>query len=322
MSADWPAFSSDPFLSVLRDVYFPGAPAATVECDGLRVRGLLNGRSKLVSGFWPFPFYLEPLREFDAAALSVPFVENVVLATGEVTAPGPAGAMPAPYVDWRTVESWEAYVATRTASPGIDSPGTVERKTRRLERELGALVFQRDDPDPAVFEAVIEWKRRQYRRTGLFDLFSVERNRAFYDELRRRDMCTVSSLRAGGKLVAGSIGNVIGGRFLGRMPAYDPAFGTYSPGSILNLLMLKASLAAGDLEYDFLIGAERYKYTYATHVRWVGSVGREPAQAKISRIVRDKIGPTVPYRAVRTTASRVARRLPGGSARNQARSCE
>ena len=42
----------------------------------------------------------------------------------------------------------------------------VRRRRRRLERDVGPVRLNCDDPDPRAHRAVLRWKSRQYRRTG------------------------------------------------------------------------------------------------------------------------------------------------------------
>jgi CelD/BcsL family acetyltransferase involved in cellulose biosynthesis len=64
----------------------------------------------------------------------------------------------------------------------------------------------------------------------------------------------------------------------------------FSPGAVLELEALRASFEAGDSEFDFLMGDQRYKFTWATHIRWIGPVGVEPRVDRLSRAARTKVG--------------------------------
>ncbi len=176
---------------------------------------------------------------------------------------------------------------------GLDSPATIIRKSRKLERDLGPLVLRRDVADPEVFSRLINWKSEQYRRTSTVRLFEVAQHRGFYEELRRRGIFRATTLHAGDRLVAGKISWQAGLRHLARLTVYDPALAGYSVGSILELEALRASFEAGDEEFDFLTGGEPYKYTWATHVRWLGPLGKEPAGQRLQRQVRATVGHTL-----------------------------
>ena len=319
---DWPPFSSDAFLSALADAYFPGAKPRVVECEGLQYRALVTRSGKPVSGFYPFPFYIEPLSEpFDGPVLAVPHLREVVVATTLADQPSPVRrAEPWPFVDLRAFASWDEMRAACRPPVGLSSPRRVEQKVRQFAREVGEVELTLEDHDEADFETLLRWKSAHYDRTWRSHRMSVPQNLDFYRELRRRGLFKVFALRAGGRLAAGKIGLRMGGRSLWRVTVYDPALRRYSPGSILDLLSVKACLEAGDLDYDYLMGDEAYKFTYATHIRWVGHVGAEPRRERWARTGRTRVARVVTrspglYRQLREVERRVLnirRRLPGG----------
>lgn len=318
---DWPPFSSDAFLSALADAYFPGAKPRVVECDGRQYRALVTRSGKPVSGFHPFPFYLEPLTEpFDGPVFRVPHLREVVRVSAPVDEPSPVpGAEPSPYVDLTRFASWADLRAAATPPPGINSPKRVEEKVRQFSRDVGAVELTVDDHDDADFETLLAWKSAQYARTWRAHRMTIPQNLEFYRELRRRGLFQVFTLRAGGRLAAGKVGLRLDGRSLWRITVYDPELSSYSPGSIVEMLAIKACLEAGDRDYDYLVGDERYKFTFATHIRWVGHVGAEPRADRFRRLARMRVArvatrsPEV-YRRLKEIEHRVTTvrsRLPG-----------
>ena len=305
---DWPPFSTDEFLDTLRDVYMPGARKAVVECEGVRVRTLVQGRNRAVSGFFPFTFYLEPLPAELHASATVPMLADVQVALLPAGEAGPSGAIAAPLVRWREFDSWDDFVTTRVSPPGIDSVKTIMRKARRIARDIGDLELQLVDPNPDVFDTLIRWKSEQYGRTGGINRLAVRQNVDFYQEMRRRGLFTATSLRAGGHLLGGKIAFRVGGRHLSRMTVYNVEYAGYSPGSVLDLETLRASFEAGDTEFDFLMGSQARKFTYATHVRWLGRLGREPRSTKALRVVRARIGGAARNRKGYATYKELVRR--------------
>jgi len=308
----WPAFSSDEFLDTVRDVYMHGARKRVVECEGIRVRTLVGARNRAVSRFFPFPFMLEQVEpEFAATPVAVPMLYDVVVAETRLREPGPPGAGISPFVRWSEFASWEEFLQRSVSLPGIDSPQTVVRKTRRLERTLGTLDFQLVDDSADVFETLLRWKSDQYRRTGGVDRLSIRQNLDFYWEMRRRGLFSATSLRAGGRLVAGKIGYRAGRRHIARLTVYDRDVGEFSPGAVAELMTLKASYEAGDDEFDYQPGSQAYKFTHATHARWTVTLGKEPFPARVDRVVRARIGKALRNRkayivykeAVRRTAA-------------------
>ncbi|HEY1086770.1 MAG TPA: GNAT family N-acetyltransferase, partial [Archangium sp.] len=172
-------------------------------------------------------------------------------------------------------ESWAAYEAFVKASP-VPRTGDNARQRRRLEKELGPLRFELDDARPEAFDACIRWKSSQYLATGLQDMFADPRNVALFRRLRERGVLQVNSLSAGDKLLAVHFASWHDRRTTWWVPAYDPEWSKFSPGRILLEDLMKASFERKDREFDFLIGAEGYKFMYATHNRVIGEVGMPP----------------------------------------------
>lgn len=315
----WPPFSSDEFLDTVRDVYMPGARKRVVECEGIHVRTLVGARNRAVSRFFPFPFMLEHVEpEPGAPPLAVAMLYDVVVAESRLRELGPPGAGVAPFVRWSEFGSWQDFLRRSMSLPGVDSPQTVVHKTRQLERALGTLDFQLVDDSSDVFETLLRWKSNQYRRTGGVDRLSIRQNIDFYWEMRRRGLFTATSLRAGGRLVAGKIGYRAGKRHIAQLTVYDPEVGKFSPGAVAELMTLRASYEAGDDEFDYQPGSQPYKFTHATHVRWTVTLGKEPFPARVDRVVRARVGRALRNRkayvvykeAVRRTAQR-ARAIRG-----------
>jgi hypothetical protein len=289
MQETYPGWSCDELLVPFRDWYFPGAPLGVVECEGVRVRAVIHRKSRAVSGYWPFNVYLEPVEPHGPAAARVPFLADVVRTVTRVDEPPPGKLIPSPFVDWRGFESFEEYLSGRCPLEGQDTPHSIRRKTRRMERDLGPLRFRRAVDDADVFDTLLAWKVEHYRRTGGPNRLERPHNREFYHELRRRGAAHAATLEADGRLVAGKIVMFAGKRQFARMTVYDPTFAHWSPGSVLLLETLRASFEEGDTEFDFLMGDPPYKYTWATHVRWIGHLGREPRLDRMVRKTRSRV---------------------------------
>jgi CelD/BcsL family acetyltransferase involved in cellulose biosynthesis len=177
--------------------------------------------------------------------------------------------------------SFERYCASTLPSPIIDLTGgfgsyyeklrtqssqfcsNVERKARKLEREVGSLRFVPDSDDHAAFRALQAWKSAQYRRNGIIDLFALPCVSDMVETLfnTRSDQFAglLSVLYAGDVPVAAHFG-LRGGDILGHwFPAYDSALSKYSPGLILHMRMAEFLPSAGVRVIDMGTGPERYK---------------------------------------------------------------
>jgi CelD/BcsL family acetyltransferase involved in cellulose biosynthesis len=124
-----------------------------------------------------------------------------------------------------------------------------ERKTRKLEREVGPISFEfRADDIAGTLKLLKEWKQRQLLKQGFNDMFhlpwvgqlltlcSQHQTRAFSGIL--------SVLKAGGQPVAIHFGLLSERVFLSWIPTFHPNYQIYSPGK--QLLIRIAESVAGD----------------------------------------------------------------------------
>ncbi|GAA4790027.1 hypothetical protein GCM10023220_13880 [Streptomyces ziwulingensis] len=200
------------------------------------------------------------------------------------------------------------------------APGFVRQtlaKERRLVRQVGEVRFVYDSHDPAVLRELMRWKSAQYRRTGRRDRFAQEWISGLVHLLARGDdpECRglLSVLYAGDRPVAAHFGLRSPTVLSWWFPAYDRAYGKFSPGLVLHLRMLEAAAADGVRLVDLGSGPARYKTTLKTRDLWVyeGAVvcpgpggaafrlGREPVRAA-RRFVRGR--PALAATAARTLA--------------------
>jgi CelD/BcsL family acetyltransferase involved in cellulose biosynthesis len=163
------------------------------------------------------------------------------------------------------------YVRKRAQSLQIDlrqlpsAPPGIDRKARKLAREVGTLSFSLHEA--GLLERLVEWKRAQYRRTGVIDAFGVEWTAALLRRIMALEgdsfagVCSV--LRAGDRIVAVHAGMRSREVLHWWFPAYDPQFAAYSPGILLILRIAQAAAAAGIRTIDLGKGDSRYKASLA-----------------------------------------------------------
>jgi CelD/BcsL family acetyltransferase involved in cellulose biosynthesis len=276
--------ATEQYLSIAGEVLFPTRRRRieTFSVEGRTLRMLVLDRDEVVQRM---PFYdFAPPIDGVAASRQLPFVARTVVrtTTAEERQPEPEGFQPSPYIEWprfRDYAAFDALVTERNAKQQSDS----RRRRRRVEKELGALSFVFDDPRPEVFDACVRWKSGQYLATGVGDMFAPPQNVELFRQLRKAGGLVVSSLSVGDKLMAVHFGAFYQGWFGSWIPAYDPALNVYSPGRLLLEELLKDSHARKHSEFDFLIGDEKYKFTYATHNRVIGPVGTPPLRDRLAK---------------------------------------
>lgn len=176
---------------------------------------------------------------------------------------------------------FEPYQVVREPSPIMDLSGGYEaylghlrrsfvrdlqRKQRRLERDVGELRFVLGARDPAAFRALLGWKSAQYRRTGRSDRLAAPWVGRLLGELieTRCDGFSglLAVLYADGRPVAGHLMLRMDGVLAGWFPAYDPRFATFSPGLVSRLRMAEAAAAAGVQLIDMARGPMAYKESF------------------------------------------------------------
>lgn len=293
--APLPFFSSDEFFAAVANALYPGRSHAGryVTVEGRTFRVLQIGGREVVGNVWRFPLRYEPLQPPPGEPLrAVPFLPHVCLEVvpADIARGSPAsGPVPSPYVDWTDFESWPQYLERVVAHRPGGRAGSLDRDRRYLARDVGPVSFSFDD-EPAALAQAFAWKSAQVRRAGYRDRFSDPGTASLYDQLRRRGLLNVSTLRAGDRIAAVWAGTAWHGQYLARLTAYDQRLSRYSPGAILLHRLLEHRLTSGDREFDFLLGREPYKWNYATHARLVGPIGREPLAARAGRLARQTVG--------------------------------
>ncbi|GAB5443926.1 MAG: GNAT family N-acetyltransferase [Fuerstiella sp.] len=183
---------------------------------------------------------------------------------------------PSPYIDLS-----EGYAAWESGLGSGRQLKQMARKERKLIREHGRLRFEFHEPSAAVLRTLIDWKRRQYVRSGEHDVLAD----GWPPQLLKRlltlpDDCplqpVLSTLYAGGKLVAAHYGLTGLGVFHCWFPVYNADFHRYSPGKLLLRHMLFHAPEYQLTRFDFGAGDEPYKYSFAN------------AESAVCRIIIDR----------------------------------
>ncbi len=142
------------------------------------------------------------------------------------------------------------------------------RLENKLEREFGAVSVSPGDRDPAAFAQLLDWKREQFRRTGAHDVLRPAWAQALFAAAfaaRSSELCGVmTTLRAGGRLVAGHFGVASAGVCHVWISAMDPDCVAGGPGQVLMLHAPELMQALGLRVYDLGPGHAHYKAPFAT----------------------------------------------------------
>lgn len=187
-----------------------------------------------------------------------------LLASQTPFAPYQQRCAPSPALDLS--RGFEAYKRGR-ARAGSRRITEVERKARKLSREIGPLSFEPCSQDRVALQQVLSWKSEQCRRTGVPDFFALRWTRELVERILAHTESafagTLSTLYAGDRLVAAHLGMRSDRAWHWWFPGYDRAYAKYSPGAILLLAVAEAAAASGIPVLDLGKGEDAYKGSFA-----------------------------------------------------------
>ena len=172
------------------------------------------------------------------------------------------GQKPSPFIDLSS--GYDAYRAW-VKQTGSSLP-QVERKARKLGREVGPLRFEWHDPAPEVLASLVDWKSAQHRRTQVLEIFRYRWVKNLLEELKSfvspAFAAPLAALYAGDKLVAVHLGIRSQNALHIWFPAYNLDYENYSPGLILLLKLAESAADRGTGRIDMGPGKERYKQNF------------------------------------------------------------
>jgi CelD/BcsL family acetyltransferase involved in cellulose biosynthesis len=164
------------------------------------------------------------------------------------------------------LRSWEDTVAAFR----IDHRREIRRRLRNIEREHRVeleVVAAGEDVDPAIREFLAMHQAR-WEADGYWGAFAdprvVEFHRDVAVRLSARGWLFLAFLRVDGRRRAGNYGFSFRdalATFQGAV-LHDPELRRLSPGRVLHARSMEWAIARGRTRYDFLRGAEPYKYDF------------------------------------------------------------
>ena len=184
-------------------------------------------------------------------------------------------------------DGYEAYAKGRRAA-GSSVLQDAAKKRRKLEREHGAAVFTPLSACAQSFDALIAFKREQYRQTRQSDIFdAVWPLTVLRDAWARPEAgfrAALFTLHVDGRLIAANLSVLGRGVVHAWFISHDPEFSRYSPGVLLFDDILRWAPANGYRELDLGPGDYRFKVSLGSSTRRVahGYVGT-PSAATLVR---------------------------------------
>lgn len=168
-----------------------------------------------------------------------------------------------PYMDLS--QGFDVYRTERSrAGSALITQGL--RKARKIDREVGPLRLEAHTTDRDILKFLMAWKSAQYKRLGILNLFSLK----WVADLLERFRITetehfsgmLSALYVGDRVIAVHLGIRSNGVLSWWFPAFDRAYGKYSPGLILLTKLAETAKELGIRRIDLGQGAEQYKDSF------------------------------------------------------------
>ncbi len=160
-----------------------------------------------------------------------------------------------------------AYVEERRAAKSGEVKES-QQKYRKLERDLGPVRVELDSRDRGAFDALIAWKREQYRRTGFSDVFAFEWALGLLERIWEQRSPgfagLLSTLSVDDRLLSVHFGMRSATDLHWWFPAYDVEFAKFGPGSMLLFEAARLAADAGVTAIDLGKGEEKYKTGFSS----------------------------------------------------------
>lgn len=151
----------------------------------------------------------------------------------------------------------------------------IRRRVRNFEKEFGKDFTLQKGLDPEFLEAAAKLhKKLQHFKPGE-SIFGETGMRRFLKQISKSDAVgvTCSLLRdKSGRAIAFDIGYQCEDTFYAWVAAYDPDLSEYRPGTCSMAWLIDALSKDGVKTFDFLCGAEKYKYQYASDEQQIHGV--------------------------------------------------
>lgn len=144
----------------------------------------------------------------------------------------------------------------------------MRRLARQGEKDFGPASVTFGPASAEDLATLIGWKRKQFLSTRRHDVLRAAWTRGLLEACAAQHGSEFSgvmaTLRLGGKLAAAEFGLRSGATLHGWIAGYDPAFGSCSPGLVLEERLLEQAAASGVTEAVLGPGEGHYKKYYAS----------------------------------------------------------
>jgi hypothetical protein len=195
-----------------------------------------------------------------------------------------------PFIDLAS-HTWDSYLA----SLGSEHRYNFKRRLKNLNAKFAMRLeaVQDEGERQTALENLI--RLHNLRRSSLngSEAFNTQALCSFHDELSRialqKNWLRLYTLWLDGRPAASLYGFYYKRIFYFYQSGFDPAFKEFSVGLVIMGLAIRSAIDEGAIEYDFLHGAEPYKFLWTKRVRHLGRLELYPPglEGKIWKSVRE-----------------------------------
>ncbi len=149
---------------------------------------------------------------------------------------------------------------------------TIKRKLKKLHNHFnGQFITVPESDDIAdYYEQFVRLNLLRFKEKKIYSPFShdsfVRFHKSVLLDLHKKGMAKLLFLKINNRLIAGIYLLIYDNKYYYYQSGYDPAWRLLSPGTLLFDYSIKTAYENGCKEFDFLRGAEKYKYDWTKTV--------------------------------------------------------
>jgi CelD/BcsL family acetyltransferase involved in cellulose biosynthesis len=148
------------------------------------------------------------------------------------------------------------------------------KNLNRIERAFDVEFVDYSSPELCGegMRLLFDLHQKRWASKGFAGAFAYPKFRDFHLEIAKtfaqKNWLSLYALKLSGEIAAVDYGFKYNSKCCSYLTGFDPKYAYYSVGNILRLLIIRRLVREGQTEFDFLRGAEEYKYKWNALPRW------------------------------------------------------
>lgn len=160
--------------------------------------------------------------------------------------------------------TWDEYLDSFSSK----TRNTLRRKLKSLSKEH-SIEFRKCNPDddlPGKVNIFCDLHQRRWESRGLSGFLADAKMREFHIDVAKvfseKGWLNLSFLAVDGKAASAVYGFEYKRKFFYGLPGFEPYYSKYGIGQLHTMFLIEEAIKNGLKEFDFLLGAEDYKYRW------------------------------------------------------------